>query len=163
MSEFCCSTCSKFYRLAVARFGPTFHFPRQACVTVRSGVRRPIPIGGDPANLGLDEKLYDAAPQLDPLDRDGRMLDSVARDSFEFCFCGKQSDQTTPEQGSAKHTGSMIRFPIAQTAIFRWRRFPEFAQGIRRNFRGAVACLLLPANSTKAQASRVQLVIGRPS
>ena len=25
--------------------------------------------------------------QLDPLDRDGRMLDNLARNSFEFCLC----------------------------------------------------------------------------
>src|SRR6266436_1213135 len=29
----------------------------------------------------------DAATQLDPLDRDGRMLDNHARNSLEFCFC----------------------------------------------------------------------------
>jgi hypothetical protein len=39
-------------------------------------------------NCGLDGKLNDAATQLDPLDRDGRMLDNLARNSFEFCFCG---------------------------------------------------------------------------
>jgi hypothetical protein len=32
-------------------------------------------------------KLNDAATQLDPLDRDGWMLDSLARNGFEFCFC----------------------------------------------------------------------------
>jgi hypothetical protein len=26
--------------------------------------------------------------RLDPLDRNGRMLDNLARNSFEFCFCG---------------------------------------------------------------------------
>src|SRR5258707_12179135 len=30
----------------------------------------------------------------------------------------------------------------------------QFAQGISRNFRGAVSCLLLPANSTKGEANR---------
>ena len=35
-----------------------------------------------PLSRGLDGKLNDAAPQLDPLDRDGRMLDNVARNSF---------------------------------------------------------------------------------
>jgi hypothetical protein len=39
-------------------------------------------------NHGLDGKFDDAATQLDPLDRDGRMLDNLARNSFEFCFCG---------------------------------------------------------------------------
>lgn len=29
---------------------------------------------------------------------------------------------------------------------------PEFAQWIRRNFRGTVSCLLLPGNSTEAEA-----------
>jgi hypothetical protein len=34
------------------------------------------------------KELNDAATQLDPLDRDGRMLDNLARNSFEFCLCG---------------------------------------------------------------------------
>jgi hypothetical protein len=45
-------------------------------------------LGSGPAKSCLDGKLDDAATQLDPLDRDGRMLDSLARNSFEFCFCG---------------------------------------------------------------------------
>jgi hypothetical protein len=44
--------------------------------------------GSGPAQWCLDGKLNDAATQLDPLDRDGRMLDNPARNSFEFCFCG---------------------------------------------------------------------------
>ena len=44
--------------------------------------------GSGPAQSCLDGKLDDAATQLDPLDRDGRMLDNLARNSFEFCFCG---------------------------------------------------------------------------
>jgi hypothetical protein len=44
--------------------------------------------GSGPAQSCLDGKLNDAATQLDPLDRDGRMLDNLARNSFEFCFCG---------------------------------------------------------------------------
>src|ERR1700730_3305297 len=44
--------------------------------------------GSGPAQSCLDGKLDDAATPLDPLDRDGRMLDSLARNSFEFCFCG---------------------------------------------------------------------------
>jgi hypothetical protein len=43
--------------------------------------------GGGPAHRGLDRKLNDTPTQLDPLDRDGWMLDSLARNSFEFCFC----------------------------------------------------------------------------
>src|SRR5450631_2858588 len=45
-------------------------------------------------NCGLDGKLNDAATQLDPLDRDGGMLDNLARNGFEFCFCGWQPHQT---------------------------------------------------------------------
>jgi hypothetical protein len=41
--------------------------------------------GSGPAQWCLDGKLSDAATQLDPLDRDGRMLDNLA---LEFCFCG---------------------------------------------------------------------------
>jgi hypothetical protein len=44
--------------------------------------------GSGPAQSCLDGKLDDAATPLDPLDRDGRMSDSLARNSFEFCFCG---------------------------------------------------------------------------
>jgi hypothetical protein len=70
----------------VARFGrrrtPTGHAYRairgRCCVIEGSG----------PAQSCLDGKLDDAATQLDPLDRDGRMLDNLARNSFEFCFCG---------------------------------------------------------------------------
>jgi hypothetical protein len=44
--------------------------------------------GSGPAQSCSGGKLNDAATQLDPLDRDGRMLDNLARNSFEFCFCG---------------------------------------------------------------------------
>jgi hypothetical protein len=39
--------------------------------------------GSGPAQSGLDGKLDDAAATLDPLDRDGGMLDNLARNSFE--------------------------------------------------------------------------------
>ena len=49
---------------------------------------RRLPRGrGGPAQSCLDGKLNDAATQLDPLDRDSRMLDNPARNGFEFCFC----------------------------------------------------------------------------
>jgi hypothetical protein len=38
----------------------------------------------------LDGKLNDAATRLDPLDRDGRMLDPLARNSFEFIFAASE-------------------------------------------------------------------------
>src|SRR6266446_3279601 len=40
-----------------------------------------------PPNCVWIGKLNVAATQLDPLDRDGRMLDNPARNGFEFCFC----------------------------------------------------------------------------
>jgi hypothetical protein len=40
-----------------------------------------------PPNCVWIGKLNDAATQLDPLDRDGWMLDNPARNGFEFCFC----------------------------------------------------------------------------
>jgi hypothetical protein len=59
-------------------------YPRQAMRTVRSGVAASRGDGG-PAQ---DGKLNDAATQLDLLDSDGGMLDHLARNRFEFCFCG---------------------------------------------------------------------------
>ena len=44
--------------------------------------------GSGPAQSCLDGKLNDAATQLDPLDRDGRMLDNLARNNSEFRICG---------------------------------------------------------------------------
>ena len=64
--------------------------------TVRLGVAASRGDGG-PAQSCLDGKLNDAATRLDPLDRDGRMLDHFTRNSFEFCFCGQQTRQTNPE------------------------------------------------------------------
>jgi hypothetical protein len=64
--------------------------------------RRPGPI------RGVGGKRNEAATQFDPLDRDGRMLDNLARNSSEFCFCRKQPQQTNAEQGSAKRSGSLM-------------------------------------------------------
>ena len=44
--------------------------------------------GSGPAQSCSGGKLNDAATQLDPRDRDGRMLDNLARNSSEFRFCG---------------------------------------------------------------------------
>jgi hypothetical protein len=74
----------------------------------------------------LDGKLNDAATRLDPLDRDGRMLDHFTRNSFEFCFCYQQTHQTNPEQGSAKYSGSMISPPHRGTLRNRDSIDPKF-------------------------------------
>jgi hypothetical protein len=90
--------------------------PRQAMRTVRLGVAASRGDGG-PAQSCLDARLYDAATQLDPLDRDSGMLDHLARNSFEFCFCGWQTHQTNPEQGSVKCSGSLISPPHRLTSL----------------------------------------------
>ena len=63
--------------------------PQTAMRTRMIRGRRLCPSGGPaPAQSCLDEWRNDAATQLDPLDRDGRMLGNLARNSFEFYFCG---------------------------------------------------------------------------
>ena len=43
-------------------------------------------LGGGPAQSAVsDGNSNDAATQPDPLDRDGRMLDDLTRNSFDFC------------------------------------------------------------------------------
>jgi len=54
--------------------------------TAQSGVAAYQEGTAAPPNRALDRKLNDAATQLDPLDRDSRMLDNPARNSLEFCF-----------------------------------------------------------------------------
>jgi hypothetical protein len=54
---------------------------------MRSGVAASRGDGG-PAQSCLDGKLNDAATQLYLLDRVSRMLDNLARNSFEFRFYG---------------------------------------------------------------------------
>ena len=76
------------------------------------------------SRINPQRRINDAATRLDPLDRDGRMLDHFTRNSFEFCFCYQQTHQTNPEQGSAKYSGSMISPPhrsrhAAQTRLDR--------------------------------------------
>ena len=50
--------------------------------------RRLCSAAAPPSQSCLDEWRNDAATQLDALDRGGRMLGNLARNSFEFYFCG---------------------------------------------------------------------------
>ena len=46
-----------------------------------------LALAAAPPNRLFGRKGNDTTTQLDPLDRDGRLLDHLARNSFEFCFC----------------------------------------------------------------------------
>src|SRR2546421_54946 len=60
------------------------------------------------------------------------MLGDLARNSFEFFFCGQQPRQTNSEQGSAKCSGSMV---IASTTAVRYAKLSRLLPSLARSRR----------------------------